>query len=268
MLYFLAWLVVTGVDASTSGFGAKYLIYISYWAFLIWNIYLIVAAISTTAWFLCVYSGFCKNEDCHETAWELKNDLLDYQNSFNQSGTWWFNKLHWVFFTLGTELAVGISILFWLFFYDPERTDYLFNPIILHMHMINGISALVDLWIVGIPIRLLHVVYPIAFGTMYAAFTGLYYAFNGTDESGNHYIYPILDYASNPGVAAKLLVGCILGFLTVIHLLFFLMYVVRNCVTQHLYAASDKSRSRSPYSTPVEEVECSERGQWTPELIS
>ena len=266
MFYFLAWLVVTGVDAITSGFGAKYLIYISYWAFLIWNIYLIVAVISATAWFLHMHSGYCKRDDCHESTWEMKNDVLDYQKFSSQGGTWWFNKLHWVSFTLGTELAVGISILFWLFFYDPERTDYLFSPIILHMHMINGILALVDLWIVNIPVRLLHVVYPIAFGTMYAAFTGLYYAFNGTDESGNHYIYPILDYSSNPGVAVKLLIGCILGFLTIVHLVFFLMYIIRNWITQHLYA--DKSRSRSPYATPVEDTECSERGQLTPELIT
>lgn len=247
MIYFFAWLVVTGVDANTSGFGAKYLIYLTYWAFLVWNLYLIVAAVSTTVQFLQIHFQFCKPN-------EAQNDLMDYQkvHLIHASGTSWFNKVHWIFFTLGTELAVGVSILFWLFFYDSEKADFLFSPIILHVHMINGISALVDLWIVSIPIRLLHVIYPISFGLIYAAFTGFYYAFNGTDISGNHYIYPILDYDSNPGMAARLLIGCILGYLTAIHFLFFLIYIVRNWITENVVSGRSRSRSGSPYAVNAE----------------
>ena len=247
MIYFFAWLVATGVDAKTSGFGAKYLIYLTYWAFLIWNLYLIVAVISTTVQFLQIHFWSCKPH-------EAPNNLIDTRlisASNGHSGTSWLNKVHWVFFTLGTELAVGVSILFWIFFYDPERVEFLFSPIILHVHMINSISALADLWIVSIPVRLLHVVYPISFGLIYAAFTGLYYAFNGTDASGNHYIYPILDYDSDPGMAARL-IGCILGYLTVIHFLFFLLYMARNWVMQNVVNGRSRSRSGSPYAGNAE----------------
>ena len=216
--------MLTGFDAETSGIGLKYLIYLSYWGFILWNSYLLVAAVSTTVNFML------------QSHYETDSPRASPHHFTNGSGITWQEKIHWALFTLGTEFAVGISILFWILFYDPEAKDFIFSPISLHMHLINGVFALVELWVTGIPIHLLHVVYIMLFGCTYVAFTVLYYAFNGTDAAGNHYIYPILDYGANPGGATGLVIGCILGYLTAIHLLFYVQYLARQWITDHIYS--------------------------------
>ena len=228
LLYFLPWLMVITIQAGISGVGPKFFIYLTNWGFIVWNTYLFIAVISTT---LNFYRTFCVPNNAienNELSVHSTNKCQSHYCGIRSGTITWKEKIQWVLFTIGTEFAVSISIIFWIFFFE-------FNVYSLHVHMINGIVAVLDLWITGIPIRLLHLAYVLLFGFVYILFTVLYYTFNGTDVCGNRFIYPILDYGSKGSGALGLLIGCTLGYLTTVHLLFFIQYLARHWITGYIH---------------------------------
>ena len=141
----------------------------------------------------------------------------------------WYEKVHWVLFFLGTEMAVIISLLFWALFYDPQSKAELLGHFNVVLHLVNGVVAFVDLWVSGVPVRLYHVVYVIIVGSIYAIFTGFYYAAGGGNEFSNGtYIYPQLDYGKMPGEASALVLITVLIVGPVVHLFFYINYVLRE----------------------------------------
>ena len=102
------------------------------------------------------------------------------------------------------------------------------------LHAINTLSVLVDLMITARPIRIHHFYLAVIFGIYYTIFSLVYWAAGGVgicmprcenlpanssldpqDPSCpvvcDHYIYPILDWESQPGLALGLVVGsCLL----------------------------------------------------------
>ncbi len=142
-------------------------------------------------------------------------------------------KIQWVLFLIGGEYAVVITVLYWVLFTDHNcgHEQNLYSIDSLHLHMINGIFAVVELWISGIPVRLYHALYSIAFGCGYVLFTAVYYAAGGKDPEGNRFIYPFLDYESCPMAAVGLAVSCAVLFVGAVHFIFFLQYIVRKHIT-------------------------------------
>ena len=247
MVYFLVWLVVAGVDAGQSVLGFKCFIYFSYWGFLLWSAYLLYAAVATTVTFLRMPCSY------HEPT-RLNVNSLDSETKLS-NGPAWTEKLHWLLFTLGNEAAVSIVILFWVLFHNTQEQELLFNPISLHIHLINGIFAIIDLWLVSIPVCLTHAVYIMLFGLAYVVFTGIYYALNGTDPGGHSYIYPMLDYKSNPGAAAGLALGCVFAYLFLIHLVFFALYLIRSHVSRWVQEKCYCPQIRYVYLQPNRTIE-------------
>jgi hypothetical protein len=144
------------------------------------------------------------------------------------------DKIQWPLFTVGTESAVAITLLYWALFYEPHSKQNLFSIDSLHVHLINGILAFVDLWVSGVPVRIYHALYSVLFAISYVIFTGVYYAAGGTDPTGNSSIYPFLNYKSNPGSAVGLGIVCSLVLMTSIHTVFYLQFVIRNWITCYI----------------------------------
>ena len=145
------------------------------------------------------------------------------------------HKLQWLLFLIGGEYAVVITALYWVLFTGNHNCagheHNLFSIDSLHLHMINGVFAVVELWATGIPVRLYHAVYSITFGCSYILFTAVYYAAGGKDTEGNRFIYPFLDYGSCPIAAVCLAVSCAVFLVGAVHFIFFLQYVVRRHIT-------------------------------------
>lgn len=245
LLYFFVWFVVVCVDAATSVLGFKCLIYVSYWGFLLWIVYLVYAAVATTV--ACSRRvPMAKNVDSRYAEGKVVSSRPQNKSS---CGTTVAERLHWLLFTLGNEAAVSITILFWVFFHNTESQELLFNPISLHIHLVNGFVALIDVWLTSIPICLAHAAYIMLFGAAYIVFTGVYYALNGTDPGGHSYIYPMLNYESNPAFAAGLAIGCVLGYLMLIHLLFFTLYLVRTWTSNWIQRRCFQRQIQHRYTT-------------------
>ena len=141
------------------------------------------------------------------------------------------DKLTWLLFSIAAEGAVGICALFWATEYHQNNAD---SGISLHLHLVNALVALLDLWVSGVPVHLLHIIYVEISASFYVFFTVIYYAFGGTDLDGERTIYPILNYDSRPGLAVVVaIVSAVVGG-AVIHIIFFLICTCRQWLTSHL----------------------------------
>ena len=256
MLYTLVWLAIT-ITHATNSIRFKYLIFLTHWGFLAWNSYMVLSVITVTAAALKALCGGdvasyakhdCLNPEKFSTSskgsegdagcCKTKQDpsILPLEAAF---------KVQWALFLVGGEYAVVISILYWAFYTDPNSHHNLYSLDSLNLHMINGVLAVLELWLSGIPVRICHAVYSMAFGCVYVLFTGLYYAAGGRGEDGNKYIYPFLDYDSNAEAAIALAVGCVVFLVGGIHIVFFLQYKGRKCITSKIQVHYS-TRTRSP----------------------
>ena len=126
----------------------------------------------------------------------------------------WYQKVQWLLITLGLEMAIGVSVLYWAVVY---RSSHDLNGVNLNTHLVNGVIALFDICFSGIIIRLLHFVYLFFLGVVYVIFTGIYYAADGTNAQHEPYIYSAIDYGDRLGRALLYVFLIVLIFLPVLH---------------------------------------------------
>lgn len=239
MLYFLSWLTVLTVQASQEqAVQSKFFIYLTNWGFLVLNAYFLVSAVSVLLTSVC--HRHLPLSPRLPTILTDQSD--DFKLSFTEPALVVVNGLHWILAILGLEYAVGITILFWAFFNSPALFSYSLSGESIHVHMLNGIVACIDMLITGLPFRILHVVYVIMFGSVYIIFSGIYYAANGIDIFGNRYIYPILDYDHNPGLAAGVGVSCAVILSAALHTGFILLFVCRHLLSHRLQTRVYRAR--------------------------
>lgn len=86
---------------------------------------------------------------------------------------------YWGLHNITLILSLMITILYWGIIYN-EETDKL-DAVNLLTHGTNSVFMFLDLIIVAHPVRLLHVVQPLAFGLVYGIFTLIYYLAGGVD---------------------------------------------------------------------------------------
>ena len=91
-----------------------------------------------------------------ETLLESDSDMRCCKQNGNKTN-YCCDKLTWLLFVIGAEGAIIICILFWAMEYSEFFTT---GKISLHIHLVNAVMALVDLWISGVPVYLLHVISP------------------------------------------------------------------------------------------------------------
>ena len=97
----------------------------------------------------------------------------------------------------------------------------------LHVHLFNIFPGLVDVFISGFPVRLLHFFYIVGFASVYAVFTGIYYAAGGTNTDGDQYIYKILDYENQPVTSSIVIIAMVFVVSTLMHLIYWGLYLLR-----------------------------------------
>ena len=223
------------VTAFEMNIGAKYFIFLTNLGFTLLTLYTLWSAVSVTYRFLQVHF-ICRNE---ATDPNVHPSMLEEPTQRN--GCWrvsntlaWYQMFQWLLFTLGVEIALGITLLFWSLLYHPDSGYNYASHTNLVIHLVNGITAIIETWVSSVPIRLLHIIYPATFGAGYIVFTGIYYAANGTGINGTHYIYPVIDYGNHPGYAAGADLIVLFVLVPVLHSLFFLMFMIRSGIASWL----------------------------------
>nr|CUU98388.1 hypothetical transcript [Hymenolepis microstoma] len=96
---------------------------------------------------------------------------------------------------MSTNAVMVTSLVYWAILWKPGNSRF-YRLESEFKHSIPALTVVLDVCINGLPIRLLHVIYPVIFGILYSTFSFLYY-----DTGHVQPIYPVLDW-SNPAKAA------------------------------------------------------------------
>jgi len=120
-----------------------------------------------------------------------------------------------------------VFVLFWALVYDWNSPD---PPSVLSCftHGVNFVVALCDFLIAGLPMRLNQMWVPVLYGITYVLFSLIYDLAGGT-AGGEPYIYAVLDWSENAGVAAAYGGGVVFGAFPIVFLAcLFCVYPLRN----------------------------------------
>ena len=101
------------------------------------------------------------------------------------------NKVYWVLYSVTIQGTIFAVIGCWGLVIDPVTDSITYANLL--KHLIAGILVVVGLFVTAIPIRILHVIYPITFTAIWIIFSGIYYVAGGTDIYSNRYIYKALN---------------------------------------------------------------------------
>ena len=201
---------------------------------MVYNLYLLIAAISTTVKYLSVHfinpleqSEFSKVGDFSTRIPTMQGCCRSAEEGDDIS---WYQKIQWFLYVLGNGMSFVVLVFYWTVDFNGTIKD----P---NVHLVSGVLALVDLWVSGIPVNLLHSVYITCFIAVYTIFTGVY--FGTTHEA----IYKIIDYKKNPDLAAALCVLSAILFAPLLYIVaFYLQYLVKFRILRWLFLPSGTER--------------------------
>ncbi|CAH0695397.1 unnamed protein product [Spodoptera exigua] len=144
----------------------------------------------------------------------------------------WYVKIYWTLFNIATPLAFLITIFYWTVLYEAGIEEELNHGLDVAVHGLNSLVMFLLLCSSAHPGRLLHIYQPLVFATIYMLFSVIYHAAGGTDQKGNAYIYPVVNW-SEPGTTV--LVVFITGLLLVVlHLVTLGLSALRDLVATRL----------------------------------
>ena len=120
-------------------------------------------------------------------------------------------------------------------------------------HTLNTIYVLLDVLISGGPIRIVHFVYTVLLGSVYAVFNAIYFLNDGTILEGRHYAYNVLDW----GEPTKAIMTCALCVILCIfaEVLLYTFYRIREWIYTKLYFGSDGCKSDAEMQKIMQEPE-------------
>ena len=242
-LFFLSYVIQSLVSN-----GGYYFIYLTLWSLTLYTAYLLWSASSITVRFVQehIRPVLCIKREVKQADDGCRCSSCCYKDG---DTTTWYMKIQWLLFYIGIEGACIVTLLFWTLLYPGCRgTDSCESHENYIVHLVNGLTAFLEVWITGIPIHLYHVIYSMMFGSTYAVFTGLYFAGNGTNNiDGGNYIYTVLNYEKSPSTAAVTVILPVILLLPLLHLFLFANYLARKgllyLIKRHLKCYNTEQQS-------------------------
>lgn len=233
----MGWLIASGVESTS---GPRWLIFLTNWSIVGFNIYLFLAALSVTVKFLSVH--VFKTEDSEEfRSTQYNFDKPKGCCGYRSNRLSWYQMIHWASFAIFGDIALAIVILFWTILYrgGPE------SGVSIHHHLLNGIVIVVDVLFFGVPVSLLHFIYPVLFSSTYSIYTGIYWAANGTNPfNEQRFVYSALDYSETPTVASITVVLVVFFLMPILHLISYALHMACFWLVYAIYGRSNVSNLR------------------------
>ena len=240
-LYIFGWLVATGVQSSD-----RFIIYLTIQSFLLLNLSLLLLAILTVAYAAIYYS---RSEKLQSLFPVPPSEGLDgVEISYGQDTIRWYVKICWVLHTTASVLAVGVTFSYWAFLCSPflggsesKNVTTAGNttgdhckplPVNIHVHGINAVIVILDIWMSRIPFQLCHFFYTTPFTTLYLIFSVIFWVANGRTHEG--VIYPILDYGAADKQMAIVFATVLILVPIIIYLILFGIALLRDVTFQLL----------------------------------
>jgi len=152
--------------------------------------------------------------------------------------------INWLLFAVATTSAFEITI-FYVVLIAPGRTlERNLKPTTFHIHVINSVLFLIDIFMVAFPTRFLHFIYTMIYGVVYTIFL-LILHFTGYNSA----VYPQLNFADNWEKAALFLVASIIVLPFLLHLIIFGLYHLRAFIARKTVQTSSAAREELEIET-------------------
>ncbi|XP_073958477.1 protein rolling stone-like [Choristoneura fumiferana] len=203
---FLVWSLTSG----QSGLSPLWLIYLTNWGLVM------VTAMAVSGFFVSAMIACKRPADDEKTPWYV--------------------GLFWIIFNVTQTIAIAITVLYWTLLYDANTMVYATTAAFwldVAVHGFNSVISVGELVISRTPVRWLHVYQPLLVAAVYVAFSGIYYATDGTNGFGEPFIYPVLNW-NEPGMAGAVSGGSLLGVF-VVHTLVWALALGRNKLSDILF---------------------------------
>lgn len=252
-LYTLAWLILHIV--ARESYGPRWLIFISDWAFA-----LLTFSTGAMAIICLVYTIIHYTNSKRLLQYIPRRDFPIYR-VFKQDNIHWSVKIAWLLYVVAKTAAVLIFAGYWVFIYesceeqgafdsrddndtfDPDTmemnvstTDSLScSPLdiyTIHIHGVNVVIVLLDIFMSRVPYQFLHLFYPCLFTLVYVIFSLIYWGAGGTNLDGDPFIYSTLDY--NSGASTFGLAILLILVPPVFYLVLFLLAWARDALYGHI----------------------------------
>ena len=117
-------------------------------------------------------------------------------------GQMWYHKVSWMLYIISANNSLVVTVVYWTLLY----TGFQVREADVAFHLLNSVFMLTETCLSSIPVQLVHVVYAMLYGVLYLLFSVVYWLLGGTNDSGDKFIYPILNYESEPYAAVVLAV--------------------------------------------------------------
>ena len=253
-LYILAWLIATLVNfAPPDREGPRWLIFLTNQSYILLVVSTGAITILTVGYAIIYLIDKQILQSFHPQS------ASTLQAIYMQDNIGWYVKICWLLYIMGAALALVVVVGYWSIVYDPncesstspnstiiclEANEYSF-----HLHLVNGVLIILDLYLSRVPYQLFHIFYPSVFMLGWVIFSAIYFAAGGTNPlDEGPYIYELLDYGNNPGRAVGLAIVLIVSPTAAFIVLFFLGWI-RDVIYQKIpccYRQLHNSQESSP----------------------
>lgn len=163
-------------------------------------------------------------------------------------------RLYWFLYVVTTNIAIGVTVCYWLAVYNPEIHQV--DPLNIMMHVCNSMLMLIDLFITSIPFHLQNFWWCLSIVLFYIIFTVFYYIAGGLDKYGYHYIYKVLDW-KKPMRTSLICIGGFM-FVTVLHCVVCMLANIRDRIyrkTAKKYSETVRINIMDDKSLPEKQME-------------
>lgn len=273
-------MIISGIDRSPRQ-GAKWLIFITNHAVILLVIGLLSVNILTIGYTIVYYI------DKEKLRRFYPKPATTAQALYSQDNITWYMKLCWILYLIGVVISITIICGFWVAVYTPcndsqntitNSTEMMVNnttadpmqngtvvcdaldPVTLHVHLILGLLAVLDMFLSRIPYQIFNVYIGTIYMAFFIIFSAIYYGAGGTNHLGDPYIYGVLDYGGNPS-RAVLYVFVMIVLPIVCFILLYLLAWLRDVIYKRInFCFRDVQLTEYHFTSSNEES----NGQWEP----
>ncbi|KAJ8735754.1 hypothetical protein PYW07_007374 [Mythimna separata] len=153
----------------------------------------------------------------------------------------WYVKTYWTLCNIAVPFSFMITIFYWTVLYEAGIEEELNHGLDMAVHGLNSVVMLLLLLSSAHPVRLLHIYQPALFGILYVLFSVIYHFAGGTDQKGNAYIYPVVNW-SEPSTTILVVFLTTLLLLS-LHMLTLGLSVARDKMTSRFVSGSVSVRA-------------------------
>ncbi|XP_019628083.1 PREDICTED: protein rolling stone-like [Branchiostoma belcheri] len=139
----------------------------------------------------------------------------------------WYLKLAWLLYNTTAATSVLVTVVHWTLVRETNQQTIDF-VIDVNKYILNVAFLFIELIFSGVPVRILHGIYPMVWVALYFVMLVVYWAMGGTGVNGETWVYVFIDYDNSWGLAVAYSLGAAFVAAPIAHCLWFVVYIIRS----------------------------------------